>query len=227
MQIKEGARVETSAGDRVGSVSRVIIDPRTKEITHFVVEKGFLFSEDRVLPAELIAESDRDRLVLGSDAGDLEQYPEFEVTSFVSLDERDLPADREELVLGETAPSSYPYPHVGPHHYWGAAYINTQPYHYHRQGYSTVTRQNIPEETVAMKKGAAIVCEDGEKAGELHEVFVDKRTNQATHLLISRGLLATEKKLVPVDWIVDVNEEKIHLGVHSNLIERLETYEAD
>jgi sporulation protein YlmC with PRC-barrel domain len=53
MRIKEGDRVETYHGEKVGTVSRVVIDPRNKEITNIVVGKGFLFKEDRVLPAAL------------------------------------------------------------------------------------------------------------------------------------------------------------------------------
>jgi uncharacterized protein YrrD len=227
MQIKEGTRVETSTGERVGSIGRVVIDPRSKEITHIVVEKGFLFGTDRVLPASLIADSDDERLVLTGAADDLEQYPEFEVSNFVMLDDRDLPAGREELVMGETAPSAYPYPGAGPHHYWGPANIAMTPHTYHRQGYSTITQQNIPDETVALKKGAAIVFEDGEKAGELEEVLVDQRSNQAVHLVISHGFLSTEKKLIPVDWIVRASEEEIHIGARSDIIERLKPYEDD
>jgi hypothetical protein len=151
----------------------------------------------------------------------------FEVTDYLMLDERDLAESERGQIMGTTAPSAYPYPAVGPHHYWGPGNISMTPYAYSQRGYSTVTKQNIPDDTVALKKGAAIICEDAEKAGELHEVMVDKRENQATHLVISRGLLSTEKKLVPVDWIVNVYEEEIHLGVRSDLIERLKPYEEE
>jgi uncharacterized protein YrrD len=227
MQIKEGTRVETSGGDRVGSVARVIIDPRSKEITHIVVGKGGLFSEDRVIPANMMIESDDDRLLLDKEVGDLEEYPEFEVTDYLMLDERDLAESERGQIMGTTAPSAYPYPAVGPNDYWGPGNISMTPYAYPQQGYSTVTKQNIPDETVAMKKGAAIICEDGEKAGELDEVMVDRRDNRATHLVVSRGFLSTEKKLVPVDWIVRILEEEIHLGVRSEIIDRLHPYEAD
>jgi sporulation protein YlmC with PRC-barrel domain len=227
MKIKEGARVESSKGEHIGSVTRVIIDPRSKEITHVVVGKGVLFREDRVIPAELIRDSDDEELILNDEGDDLEKFPEFEVTDFVMLDERDLPPRDREQVFGTTAPSAYPYPAVGPHHYWGPGSITMSPYYYAQQGYSTVTRQNIPDETVALEKGAAIICEDGEKVGELDEVMVDEQENQATHLVIKRGLLAQEKKLVPVNWIVRVFEEEIHLGVRSETIDKLDSYESD
>lgn len=227
MKIKEGARVESSKGEHIGSVTRAIIDPRSKEITHVVVGKGVLFREDRVIPAEFIVESDDEQLILDREGDDLEKFPEFEVTDFVMLDEHDIPPREREQVFGTTAPSAYPYPTVGPHHYWGPGSIAMTPYSYTQQGYSTITRQNIPDETVPLQKGAAIICEDGEKVGELDEVMVDEQENQATHLVIKRGLLSQEKKLVPVTWIVRILEEEIHLGVRSGTIDKLDSYESD
>ena len=37
-------------GDKVGSIDRLVIDPRTNEVTHIVVRKGFLFTKDKVIP---------------------------------------------------------------------------------------------------------------------------------------------------------------------------------
>jgi uncharacterized protein YrrD len=222
--IKEGTRVETTAGDRVGSVTRVIIDPRTKEITHIVVGKGFLFREDRVIPAEMMVQSDDERLLLDKAVGELEEFPEFEVREFVTFDERDIPEGLREDVLGRGAPSAYLYPGVGPNHYWGGSSITMTPYAYHPEGTTTVPTQNIPDETVGLKKGASIICEDGEKAGELDEIMLDDK-NLATHIVISRGLLSTDKKLLPVDWIDYVTEDEVHVSVHSEVIDRLRSYE--
>jgi uncharacterized protein YrrD len=222
--IKEGTRVETTGGDRVGSVTRVIIDPRTKEITHIVVGKGLLFREDRVIPVELMVDSNDERLLLDKAVGELEDFPEFEVRNFVTFDERDIPEGLRDDVLGRGAPSAYLYPGVGPNHYWGGSTITMTPYAFHPQGSSTVTTQNIPDETVGLKKGASVICEDGEKAGELDELMVND-DNQATHMVISRGLLSTDKTLLPVDWIEYVTEDEVHVSVRSEVIDRLRSYE--
>ena len=72
MQFKRGANVYTADGDRVGDVERVVLDPRSKEVTHIVVDKGFLFDDDRVVPLNLIAGVEDDADVhLREDAGDL------------------------------------------------------------------------------------------------------------------------------------------------------------
>jgi sporulation protein YlmC with PRC-barrel domain len=227
MRIKEGDRVETYNGEKVGTVSRVVIDPRNKEITNIVVGKGFLFKEDRVLPAALIVDSKDDVLILNSELEDLDQYQKFEVTDFVAFDERELTQDGEGVRADMPISSMFYYPAGGSNQYWGPANLSMAPYAYSPQSQPTVTRQNIPDQSVAMKKGAKIVWEDGEEAGELYEVLVDKRENKATHLVIAFGLLNNEKKLVPVDWIMRVTEDIIYLAVRSDLVERLRVYEED
>ena len=52
MEFKEGAVVFSSDDKKVGHIRRVVIDPKTEEVTHLVIEKGFLFVEDRVIPIE-------------------------------------------------------------------------------------------------------------------------------------------------------------------------------
>jgi uncharacterized protein YrrD len=50
MELKEGATVKTNDGQKVGTIDRIVVDPATNEVTHIVIEKGFLFTEDRILP---------------------------------------------------------------------------------------------------------------------------------------------------------------------------------
>jgi len=41
MQFNENAEVFTSTGEKVGRIDRVVIDPKSDELTHLVVKKGF------------------------------------------------------------------------------------------------------------------------------------------------------------------------------------------
>lgn len=47
MQFKDGANVYTADGHTVGSIDRVVIDPRTNEVTHVVVRRRLFFTEDQ------------------------------------------------------------------------------------------------------------------------------------------------------------------------------------
>ena len=71
MQFVQGAGVYTADDQQVGHVDRVVIDPKTLEVTHIVVQKGFLFTEDKVVPLDLIAEANEDRVALREHAGKL------------------------------------------------------------------------------------------------------------------------------------------------------------
>lgn len=83
MRLKQHATVVTAEGNEVGRVDRVVMDPTTKEVTHVVVHKGFLFAEDKVVPISLIDAASEERVTLREDAGDLQALPVFEETHYV------------------------------------------------------------------------------------------------------------------------------------------------
>jgi sporulation protein YlmC with PRC-barrel domain len=83
MEIREGASVVTTKDDKVGTVYRIVIDPRTMQITHLVVRKGFLFTDDKVLPMNLVERADGETVVLRSDAGDLDELPDFSEKEYI------------------------------------------------------------------------------------------------------------------------------------------------
>lgn len=64
MQFKEGTDVFTIDGDKVGSIDRVVIDPRNNEVTHLVVRKGFFFPTDKVVPMDLVRTAEAWILIL-------------------------------------------------------------------------------------------------------------------------------------------------------------------
>ena len=61
--IRQGVRVEALDG-KLGSVKDVNLDPATGRIASFVVAKGLFFSEDIVVPIELVSEADQDIVYL-------------------------------------------------------------------------------------------------------------------------------------------------------------------
>lgn len=64
MQFKQGTHVYTIDGKDVGAIDRVVLDPKTDEVTHVVVRRGWLFSEDKVVP---ISSADCRRLALSGE----------------------------------------------------------------------------------------------------------------------------------------------------------------
>src|SRR5664279_1951569 len=87
MQFKDGTGVYSFEGQHVGHVGRVVLNPKTKEVTDIVVRKGFLFTEDKIVPLSLIATATEDRVTMREDAGKLDKLLPFEETHYIPVDE--------------------------------------------------------------------------------------------------------------------------------------------
>jgi uncharacterized protein YrrD len=222
MQLKEGATIYTAEGKRVGSLDRFVLDPRSKEVTGIVVRKGILFGEDKVVPMSLVSTvTEEGDINLRPAAADLEELPNFTETEYVPSGVHRTPRtvdQPEDLTVDR---SVYWYPPVG-YGAWGApgSTTITQPV----PEYVLETSRNIPEGTVALKRGAKVLSSDDEQVGDVEEVLTEPMADRATHLVISEGLLLKEKKLVPTHWITAVLEDSVVLAVDAETIEDLPEY---
>jgi uncharacterized protein YrrD len=217
VQFKEGAKVYSADGERVGTVDGVVLEPDTKEVTDLLMEKGFLFKEDRVVPVSLVGPANEERVTLRQDADDLDELPVFEESEYVGAD---LGAATAATSAGWLRPL-YWYPGIGTWWSAGGAISLAKP------PYFGETKKNIPEGTVALKVGAKVICSDGEQVGNVDQVITEPLEDRATHLLISEGLILKDKKLIPTRWVNHVLESEVHLSVGSTFVERLPEYELE
>ncbi|MEZ4769278.1 MAG: PRC-barrel domain-containing protein [Caldilineales bacterium] len=221
MQFKPGTHVWTSDGEDAGTVDRVIIRPDTKEVTHIVVRKGFLFSEDKVVPMSLVGPATADKVTLREDEEDLEKLPDFEESYYVPAEEGipQTPSAKTQVR------SLYLYPPVGIQ--WGRSVYN--PYGASKESgpphYILQRERNIPAGTIPLRQGARVIGSDGEHIGDIERVFTDAITDRATHLLISEGLILKSRKLIPTIWLGRVFEDEVHLLVTSKYVDSLPDYE--
>lgn len=216
MELKEGTDVFTPGGEQVGKINRFVLDPATNEVTHIVVQKGWLLPADKVVPIAMINSATEERVVLNKDLGNFDQLPPFEETHFVELTQADIP------------PTAYPTHQFSPAYYWyppsgymgypafGAEYYGWPP---------AVKTRNIPADTIPLKEGAGVISSDGEHVGDIERVFIDSESHRATHFLISQGVLLKERKLVPTHWVRSVEEDQVQLATPSRLLERLPAYQ--
>jgi len=215
MQIKIGAPVITLDGEQVGVLDRVVIEPGTNEITHLVVEKGFLFTTDKVIPMEMVGASTENKVSLRVKATDLEQIPDF-------LDLEYVPArkTRETLVAAPTIADKekiralYLYPRAGTF----GPFTTYSATHFARQA------KNIPEDTIALEENAKVLTEDKDHVGNVERILTAPQSDRATHIVIAKGILLKERKIVPTCWIKTVLTDKIHLSVDAELVDNLPTY---
>ncbi|MFP4395972.1 MAG: PRC-barrel domain-containing protein [Anaerolineales bacterium] len=228
MLISKGADVITTDGEKLGAVRRVVIDPRTREVTHIVVEKGFLLPTTKVVDINLVDVATEDSVMLREKVEDWSALPDFKETHYVRVSE--LEEEMEEEVEEEaSATTFYWYPPAGTR-WWDRAGFVTFP---GQGGYTpppyiaAVEKQNIPSDVVPLQEGAHVFAKDGEHVGNVEAVMTEQEQNRVTHIVISQGLLLTEEKLIPTPWIDLIQEGEVHLAVASDFIENLPPYEPE
>jgi uncharacterized protein YrrD len=209
MQFRHKADVVTAGGEKVGDISRVVLNPETRVITHIVVRMGTLLDvHEKVVPVEDIDSTTEEQIVLRRDAEDPESFLPLEEKHYVSPEEQRPPS------APVTARPSLAYgtPMVG------ALSDPAAP----GEGSVTHVDLNIPEGSVAMKEGARVITADDDHVGSVERVLATAGPKpQATDLVISMGKLAKEKKLIPITWVTLLGEEDVHLSVKHDAVEKL------
>ena len=221
IELKEGMSVFTPGGEEVGRVNRFVLDPATNEVTHIVIQKGWLLPEDKVVPFDMVSSSSGDKVVLNEEIENFDQLVPFEETHFVrATDERP----------NAPIPSDDPAYQYAPAYYWYPTHSNIG-YPGFGLGYyawpPTETKRNIPEDAIPLKEGTNVMSSDGEHVGDVERLIIEPESNKTTHFLISQGLFFKDRKLVPAHWISSVEEDKVHLAVPSRLLERLPAYDEE
>lgn len=212
MRLKKGADVYSAKGDKIGTLNRVIIDPKTRQVTHIVVEKGLLFTDNKIIPIDQINPENEEMIILTTDRN-LDTYDDFEETHYVDLDATEYP--------GSDVASSFWYPPVN-YAWWRAGIPTAYP---PMPVYALRTSENIPEGTIALEEGAKIVSTDDKHVGNIEQLIVDPQDNRVTHLISSEGFLFKDHKLIPVTWISTIGENEVRLSVNSGTLERLPAYQ--
>ncbi len=208
LQIKNNAEVALTDGTAVGRVDRVVIDPRTRELSHIVVRKGLLFKVDKVVPVAWIIDAAEEGVTLRAQPEDMDALPEFEAERYVRVsDDERLNAARN----GATQLFWYPIGLGTP------AHIPVAP----AERFHVQTQQNIPAGTVALKEGAKVLTRDDEHVGNVDEVLTDARTDQVIGLVISQGLLFKERRRVPITWVDQITDDHVRLLVGPRQLEAL------
>lgn len=235
LELREGADVFTPNGEQVGKVNGFVLDPETNEVTHIVVQKGWLLPEDKVMPFEMINSATEDKVVLNKDIDDLDEFPTFEETHYITPREPDVnrtgptsPAEetrRARAVQEEASEGRSPAFSYAPAYYWYPpyGYVGYPVGYYGWPPMKTV--RNIPEDTIPLKEGTDVMSSDGEHIGDIERLLVEADSNNVTHFVISQGVFFKDRKLVPAHWVRSVGEDKVHLSVTAELLEQLPSYE--
>lgn len=237
MNLTHDARIITDDGHDIGHLNHFVIDPRTKTVTHIVLARGLVTKQEYLLPIQLVDHVDDQGIHLRPlPVKNPEELMLFKQDNYVVTNERALLNGG--YISDEAVQSYYYYP-PSPYATTGTLPISEM----YTTPAGTVTgtgqgvpitgnepvtkevEENIPEGTVALKEGAKVISSDSQEMGRVDKLFMEPGGTQVTHFLISKGLLLKEHKLIPVDWVSDMDEDKVFLSVDKDFVSRLPDYQ--
>lgn len=213
MRIDKGEQVLTSEGEIVGEVERVVLDPKTKEITHIVVTEGRLLNADRVIPINLVESSYDKAMKLRKAPMDFDSFPVFEEKHYIPMNKKDL-SDSQGKIHENF--SLFPYPPL--------TGISMDDQGEFQDLLIKETVENIPEGSLALCEGALVRDVDGKRFGQVERVLTDSEGNHITHFVVSRGFIFKKRILVPYEWAMSITEDEIRLAMGPTILNSLPTF---
>jgi sporulation protein YlmC with PRC-barrel domain len=202
---------DASCSDGVcGEVSRVVVDPVARAVTHLVVEPKGRQGLGRLVPLDLV-EAAGGQVRLRCTVAEFEQLDSAEETQF-------LPGTRGYQAYGPEQVLSWPYASLG-----GAASVAGDVV----SGVSeTVTFDTVPLGEVAVRRDERVHATDGE-IGRVEGLVIDPRNHHVTHVLLQEGHLWGRKEVaIPISAVTGV-EDGIRLNISKRDVEDLPPVDID
>ena len=192
-----GAKVTCSDGPG-GELSRIVIDPTGRLVTHLIVEPHHRHALARLVPVDL-AESRRDRVQLRCTRAQLHDLQYAQETEFLPIDPW-MAAYRGDGML------AWPY--------YAAAE-------------TAVVHERVPLGEVEIRRGEHIHASDG-VIGRVHGLVVDPADQHLTHVLVEQGhLWAAKDVAIPVGALDRVDAEGVHVSLTKHAIAELPAIDVD
>ena len=171
-----------------GELSRVVVDPVAKEVTHLVIQPSRGENPARLVPLSLVQATTTDQVTLRCSRAELEQLDPAEETSF-------LPGTAELYAQGQVL--AWPYYGLGaPGMPAGADPIAPEPVIYDR----------VPAGEVSVRRGDHVHAADG-RIGLVQGLVIDPADHHVTHVLLQEGHLWGRKEVaIPISAVTRVDD---------------------
>jgi sporulation protein YlmC with PRC-barrel domain len=173
-----------------GTVTQVVVDPITAEVTHLIVEPEHREGLGRLVPIAK-AQAGADEIAIDYTADEFENLQRAEKTRF-------LPGS--EGIFGYTSQEALLWPYFGGN--------ITVP----------VTEDTLPAGEIAVRRGEEVHATDG-LVGEVEGLIVDRSRHHVTHVLLKEGHPFGRKDVaIPVAAVKEVDEAGVRLALSKSEI---------
>ena len=172
-----GAHVSCTDG-ACGKVTRVVVDPVARAVTHIVVEPHHQHIKGRLVPIDLV-DATADGVKLRSTMAEFEALDPAEETHFVAGTITYAAYGPEQAVF---------WPHVAKGGRYGG------------RG-DLVTEDSVPLGEVQVRRNDRVHATDGE-IGRVHGLVIDRDSHHVTHVLLQEGHLWGHKEVaIPISAV--------------------------
>ncbi len=181
--LRAGAPVLSRDGDKLGKLSRVVVEKDTLRLTHLVVDAGR--SDERVVPLGVLRDATEAAVRLSMDTAEFRDLSvKYDVQVYQPIGD----AQRGRLDLSDVSRFVASLPgELGP-------------------GVMTDVLAKAPDEVDIAKDSPVWRLNPHQKIGEVEHVIFDDRTRKISALVVRRGLVFTHDVVLPAGYITEVVE---------------------
>jgi len=188
-----------------GEVSRVVVDPVARAVTHLVVEPRHRKGPGRLVPLDLVEVTDGEIHIRCTQA------------EFATLD----PAEETEFLAGDNGYGRYGTGEVLFRPYYGLGSFRGL-----GMGSQPITYDAVPLGEVAVRRGEHVRATDGD-IGRVQGLVIDGQTHEVTHVLLQEGHFWGQKEVaIPISAVADV-ENGIRLKISKLDVQDLPAVDID
>ncbi len=202
---------DASCADGVcGEVSRVVVDPVARSVTHLVVEPKGRRGLGRLVPLDLV-DATGGQIRLRCTVAEFESLEPAEETQFA-------PGTQGYAVYGPEQVLSWPYAALGGGEELAGGVVT---------GVSeTITYDTVPLGEVAVRRGERVHATDGE-IGHVEGLVIHPGNHHVTHVLLQEGHLWGRKDVaIPISAVTSV-DDGIRLNITKQQVQDLPQVDID
>lgn len=209
MQIALGQTVLTSDGAKIGTIDRVLLNPTHHHVEHFVVHRGILLDDDKVIARRAIDRVDASGVHLTIDADAARQLQRFEH----SFDAGEMESGYPEVIPGPfQSMVLFPAPPAGMTYLDHGRLFQLEPL----EGTPDHPSSEELHADIVIGKGAAVTTVDGHRLGSVHEVAYDEEGVLVSIVVQTGGVLRHRSVTIPAAQIAGMSDEEITLSVRAD-----------
>jgi sporulation protein YlmC with PRC-barrel domain len=214
MLVPFGTHVRDRDGKSVGTVSRLVLHPDSREVVALVVQQGLVDRREVVVPLKTVKSVEGDEVRLDLRAAELEGLDVFNAPALKPM------PDHWPMPMGFDQRSFFLVPDA-----WSAAVLPFQLTSSTVSGTPAYIADPDAAEGArepAIATGTAVYDSTGQRIGEVEGVELDPATARITRILIRRGRILGEETAIPASLIAAVADDRITLGAAADEVKKLE-----